>query len=106
VAAHHIIPARPRGVGASGQGADAAYSPALPDVHPTSGPDGAAVPQHHEIALMCDDIEHTVAELRACGARFATEVRAADWGRTTIMEVPGAGQLLLYEPTHPTAHGH
>ena len=67
-------------------------------VHPAdgSGP-------HHEISLMCDDIERTVAELTARGARFTGGIEDRSFGRSVELEVPGAGPMLLYEPSHPTA---
>ncbi len=46
-------------------------------VHPTSDDQGGtrwSTGQHHEISLMCDDIERTVAELTAKGARFGRDV--------------------------------
>ena len=55
-------------------------------VHPA--PDGGAGGQHHEISLMCDDIEQTVAELRANGAEFAGGITAAGFGLTTMLRVP------------------
>ncbi len=77
-------------------------------VHPTSDTQGGeawSTDQHHEISLMCDDIEQTVAELSAKGAEFSREIRNAGFGRTTVLKVPGAGEMLLYEPRHPSAHG-
>jgi len=59
---------------------------------------------HHELSLMCDDIRQTVAELTAKGAEFTRDVRDEGWGLTTSLVVPGAGELLLYEPRHPTAY--
>jgi catechol 2,3-dioxygenase-like lactoylglutathione lyase family enzyme len=67
-------------------------------VHPTDGG-----PQHHEISLMCDDLEHTVADLTARGARFAGGIENRAFGRSIALEVPGAGQMVIYEPRHPTA---
>jgi catechol 2,3-dioxygenase-like lactoylglutathione lyase family enzyme len=67
-------------------------------VHPTAG--GTT---HHEISLLCDGIEETVAALRAKGARFAGDIETRAFGRTIALDVPGAGQMLLYEPRHPTA---
>ena len=67
-------------------------------VHPTEG--GA---EHHEISLVCDDIEQTVAELTAKGATFAGAIENRGFGRTVALEVPGAGQMMLYQPRHPTA---
>jgi catechol 2,3-dioxygenase-like lactoylglutathione lyase family enzyme len=68
-------------------------------VHPTG--DG---PRHHEISLMCDDIERTIVELTAKGAVFNGEIQATSFGRTVMLAVPGAGELLVYEARHPTAY--
>jgi catechol 2,3-dioxygenase-like lactoylglutathione lyase family enzyme len=76
-------------------------------VHPTSGERGGealSVPAHHEITLMCDDIEQTVAELSARGAEFAGPVQQQGFGLMVAMKVPGAGDMLVYEPRHPVAH--
>lgn len=76
-------------------------------VHPTSGdePGGQwSTPLHHEISLMCDDIEATVADLTVKGAEFSRPIRDDRFGRTTSLVVPGAGEMLLYEPSHPKAH--
>jgi len=72
-------------------------------VHPTAG-DGTQPQPQHEITLMCDDLEQTVAELTTRGARFTTGIETSSFGRTTRVAVPGAGDLLLYQPTHPTAY--
>jgi len=76
-------------------------------VHPTSGTyDGRSYsyPLHHSLSLMCDDIEATVAELEAKGARFAGDIEDHGFGRGTMLGLPGAGELLLYEPRHPAAY--
>jgi catechol 2,3-dioxygenase-like lactoylglutathione lyase family enzyme len=74
-------------------------------VHPApAGGGGPAGGQHHEISLMCDDIERTVAELRANGAEFAGGITAARFGLTTMLRVPGAGEMMLYQPRHPLAY--
>lgn len=74
-------------------------------VHPAMD-GGSARPAgtHHEISLMCDDIEQTVAELRARGAEFAGGITAARFGLTTMLRVPGGGEMMLYQPRHPLAH--
>ena len=77
-------------------------------VHPASGDHGGepwSTQQHHEVTLMCDDIAQTVAELRAKGATFTREIRDDGYGMTTTLVVPGAGEMMLYEPRHPTAYG-
>ena len=69
-------------------------------VHPTDHGGGV----HHQISLMCDDIEATVAELRDKGVEFSQEVRDDGFGLTAMFVVPGGGEMMLYEPRHPTAY--
>lgn len=76
-------------------------------VHPASGEwEGTAFssPTHHEIALMCDDLDATVAELRGRGAEFAGEAQEMGWGRGIHVHVPGADDMLIYQPHHPVAY--
>src|SRR6266496_2664715 len=74
-------------------------------VHPTSQGGGMpSTPQHHDVSLVCDDIEATVAELTAKGVRFSRGIRDDRFGLTTSMQIPGAGELLLYQPRHPLAY--
>jgi catechol 2,3-dioxygenase-like lactoylglutathione lyase family enzyme len=76
-------------------------------VHPTHGEwDGKAYdfPRRHLIALMCDDIDTTVAELRARGARFRGPIQEQIYGRAIMMVVPGADDIQLYQPTHKLAY--
>ena len=68
-------------------------------VHPAG--DGAP---HHEISLMCDDLDQTVKDLTAKGARFTGEIEIMSFGRTIMMAVPGAQDMLVYEPSHETAY--
>ena len=56
----------------------------------------------HELYLMCDDIQTTIAELEAKGVEFTGPVSEARFGLITSMRVPGGGELGLYEPRHPT----
>ncbi len=56
----------------------------------------------HELYLMCDDIEATVAELSARGVEFTRPVSDEGFGLMTYLRVPGGGELGLYEPRHPT----
>ncbi|MGH8893731.1 MAG: VOC family protein [Actinomycetes bacterium] len=76
-------------------------------VHPTSGSYEGEVfsyPRHHTISLMCDDIAATVAELTAKGATFSPGIDDNGFGLTTDLTVPGAGDILLYQPSHPLAY--
>jgi len=76
-------------------------------VHPTSddhGGESRSTEQHHEISLMCDDIEQAVIELKTKGAEFTRDVRDDGFGLTTMLRIPGAGEMMLYQPKHPLAH--
>jgi catechol 2,3-dioxygenase-like lactoylglutathione lyase family enzyme len=76
-------------------------------VHPTSGThegQGFSYPLHHSISLMCEDIEATVAELETRGAVFSGPPEDLGFGVGTNLRLPGAGEILLYEPRHPEAH--
>jgi catechol 2,3-dioxygenase-like lactoylglutathione lyase family enzyme len=54
----------------------------------------------HELYLMCDDIEATVAELRGKGVEFTKGITDEGWGLLTALAIPGGGELGLYEPRH------
>jgi len=68
-------------------------------VHPTD----AASSGRAELYLMCDDVTTTVAALTAKGVEFTSPVADRGWGLVTSLRVPGAGEIGLYEPRHPTA---
>lgn len=63
--------------------------------HPTDGD------SRHELYLMCDDIHATVEELTGRGAAFTGPVSDVGWGLVTALELPGGGELALYQPRHP-----
>jgi len=63
-------------------------------VHPAEGSD------RHELYLMCDDLDATIAELRTKGVETVEEVAEQRWGRTTAIGIPGGGRIALYEPAH------
>jgi len=70
--------------------------PAEVAVHPTDGPPA------HELYLMCDDVEATVAELAGRGIAL-DPVTDQGWGLLTAIHLPGGGTLGLYQPRHPVA---
>lgn len=76
-----------------------ALPPAEVAVHPTEGS-----PQH-ELYLMCDDIEITVAELTERGVLTEGGISDQGWGLLTTIRLPGGGPLGLYQPRHPLAAG-
>ena len=57
----------------------------------------------HELYLMCDELDATIAELRSRGADVLGDVVEERWGRLTSIRLPGGGELGLYEPRHPIA---
>jgi predicted enzyme related to lactoylglutathione lyase len=76
-------------------------------IHPTSGEhegEEFSHPRQHSISLMCDDLEATIAELEAKGATLSGGIRDLGFGITTMLELPGADDILLYEPRHPKAY--
>jgi|SRR6476646_5612870 len=60
--------------------------------------------EHHELYLMCDNIERTIAELRQKGVETGP-IQDQPWGRVTHVQLPGGRELGMYEPRHPTAIG-
>ena len=56
--------------------------------------------QHFDVSLMCDDLSATMAELAGRGAEFDGDVVDQGWGHTVQLKVPGAGAVMLYEPTY------
>jgi len=102
------------GVGGTGTGgADPAEwlifgtGPSELGVHPTAGEHEGRPwrsPKHHSVALMCDDLDATMAELAGRGAQFAGEPQNMGFGRGVLVQVPGADDMLLYEPRHAVAY--
>lgn len=66
-------------------------------VHPAGAPS-------HELYLMCDDLEETLAGLDAKGVAVSAS-EDAGWGVRASVTLPGGGELGIYQPRHPTAHG-
>jgi len=74
--------------------------PAELGIHPAGG---GVAGGGHELYLMCDDVEETIAELGAKGVEVASGIEEAGFGRLARIKVPGAGTIGLYEPRHATA---
>jgi catechol 2,3-dioxygenase-like lactoylglutathione lyase family enzyme len=75
---------------------------ALPPAEAAFHPDAAN--GHHELYLMCDDLRAEMSELSALGGS-CSDVREERWGSITRLQLPGGGQIGLYQPKHPTALG-
>jgi len=73
-----------------------ALPPAELGVHPAEKP-------AHELTLMCDDLDATVAELRAKGIEFRGEPENQGFGTVITMLLPGGVDMTLYQPRHATA---
>ena len=55
----------------------------------------------HELYLMCDNLESTMAELKSKGVAFKGPIDELRWGRLAHLELPGGGTLGIYQPKHP-----
>lgn len=71
--------------------------PAELGVHPSAGATS------HAISLMCDDIDSTMAELRAKGLDFTGPPTNLGWGTAATAVLPGGVEMMIYEPHHPLA---
>lgn len=72
---------------------------ALPPAELAVHPDGAS---HHELYLMCDDIDATLADLARQGVKVAREVSDQGWGRLAAIRLPDGAEFPVYEPRHPS----
>jgi catechol 2,3-dioxygenase-like lactoylglutathione lyase family enzyme len=70
---------------------------ALPPTELAVHPAGDA---HHELYLMCQDLDASVAGLRRKGASVSDDVTEREWGRMVALTLPGGSSLYLYEPRH------
>lgn len=58
----------------------------------------------HELYFMCDDLKTEMPSLAKKGVKFS-KVEDARWGSITKMQLPGGGEVGLYQPRHPKALG-
>jgi len=79
-----------------------ALPPSEIGVHPAEGPTYESGVRH-QVALMCDDIHATVAELRAKGIPIDGDPVDEGYGITVEMTLPGGVKMQLYEPRHAMA---
>lgn len=69
-------------------------------VHPGPGWERAIGEQ--ELFLMCHDVQRTVEELEPKGVEFVSPITDEGFGLMTRFKVPGAGEIGLYQPNHPS----
>ncbi len=55
----------------------------------------------HELYLLCDDIEKTLAELTVKGVPISQPVSDQRWGRLASIRLPSGAELSIYQPHHP-----
>ncbi len=67
--------------------------------HPSDTPDSAPAGTHN-ISFYCDDVEKTVAELRAKGVEFSDGITDAGYGLATHFKMPGGCDVQLYQPRY------
>ncbi len=68
-------------------------------VDPTDS-EGSAPSGTHDISFYCDDIRETVADLKKRGVTFTEEIADHGYALVTHFEIPGGGQVQLYEPRY------
>jgi predicted enzyme related to lactoylglutathione lyase len=71
--------------------------PAEAAAHPTEGREFA------ELYLMTDDLQATMEKMKAKGVKFTQAVKNQGWGMVAHFELPGFGEMGIYQPRHPTA---
>lgn len=81
-----------------------AMPPAELGVHPAEGPNYESGIRH-EVSFMCDDINATIADLRAKGVTITDGPKDEGYGITATMKLPGGCDVMIYEPRHPIAAG-
>ena len=53
----------------------------------------------HQLYLICDDVDATIAKLADKGVTCG-EIMEASWGRATSVPLPGGGKIGIYEAHH------
>ena len=53
----------------------------------------------HQLYLICDDLDATIARLAEKGVT-CSEPMTASWGRATSVPLPGGGKIGVYEAHH------
>lgn len=56
----------------------------------------------HELYFLCDDLKSEMAALSNKGVE-CSPVHVERWGSITKLQLPGGGEIGLYQPKHPTA---
>ena len=75
-----------------------ALPPAELAVHPTEGE------SHHELYLMCDNIQATLAELRGKEVEVARDVSDQGWGLLAAIRLPDGSEIPIRRAPARVAH--
>ena len=67
--------------------------------HPADPAEGSPSGTHN-ISFYCDDVEKTVAELKARGVEFTGPITDRGYGLVTHFKVPGGFEVQLYQPRY------
>jgi glyoxalase/bleomycin resistance protein/dioxygenase superfamily protein len=73
---------------------------ALPPAEIAMHPDDKS---HHELFLMCDDVNATTEQLKRKGVELSMPIADRGWGLVTRLKLPSGDEIGLYQPKHPTA---
>jgi catechol 2,3-dioxygenase-like lactoylglutathione lyase family enzyme len=77
-----------------------AMPPAEAAFHPSDEDSGVG----HELYFLCNDLKAEMASLAKKDVTCSA-VQEQRWGSITKMQLPGGGEVGLYQPKHPTALG-
>jgi catechol 2,3-dioxygenase-like lactoylglutathione lyase family enzyme len=89
-----------RSVDAGGGWLIFALPPAELAVHPAD-----AETPGHELYLLCEDVDATVAELEDKGVSVERPLVDQRWGRLAFVKLPSGGRLGIYQPHHARPGG-
>jgi hypothetical protein len=67
--------------------------------HPAE-PENGAISGTQSISFYCDDVEKTVAELKARGVEFTDGIVDRGYGLVTHFKMPGNCEVQLYQPRY------
>ncbi len=67
--------------------------------HPSDARDGQPSGTHY-VSFFCDEIDSTVAELRARGVDFDDEITDVGYGQAIHFTMPGGVKVELYQPAY------
>lgn len=73
--------------------------------HPTDKAEGNPPSGTTDISFYCDDVEKTVAELKARGVEFTDPITDQGYGLVTHFKVPGGFRVQLYQPRYSKRAG-